>query len=58
MLNMLSGIFGEMFWPMCECNLLALYERYEKKTRTMQRSCSIKRGVLRNFEKFTGKHLR
>ena len=36
MLNMLSGIFGEMFWPMCECNLLALYERYEKKTRTMQ----------------------
>ena len=29
--NILSGIFGEMLCPMCECSSLALYERYERK---------------------------
>ena len=29
----------------------------EKKDRSSHRRCSVKKGVLRNFAKFTGKHL-
>ena len=38
--------------------LLATSVKVPTKTRSSQRRCFVKKGVLRSFAKFTGKHLR
>ena len=36
---------------------MAMFEQPRAKDRSSHQRCSIRRGVLRNFSKFTGKHL-
>ena len=40
-----------------DATLISREHRKKTVTRSSHRSCSVKKGVLRNFAKFTGKHL-
>ena len=49
---MLRNCFKNHFWKLENC-----FDKYLRQGRSSRRRCSVKKGVLRDFAKLTGKHL-
>ena len=47
----------DKFFNKVDNTILQIFYLYQKSPKSSHQRCSIKKGVLKNFPKFTGKHL-
>ena len=53
----ITSVFSQFFIYTRDCTKLQTFHVLSQQFRSSHRWCSIKKGVLKNFLKFTGKHL-
>ena len=60
LLHMIKGDEGKTYLEPCQLSMMETFQPLStiiQKTRSNHRRCSVRKGVLRNFAKLTGKYL-